>query len=529
MNYTIHSFGLAALIVFTVMPLRAQHSEIAMRRLVLDEALTTIENYEAMATIGDGEVYYDFLELFTSRDVLVYNDLLGVSGILEMPVSEYADKMKTGMRNKIVSVRNVTTERPHKGDDGTWRVSLTFDKSVSYSNACGVLFSSNEFYGVDYRLTATLRYDDVADKCQIERIIGSVANERRMPDTYFVFKRTDKRDKELRYYGEEPIFNSYDQAFLRGTFSEMGFVYPDLDVDLLPSQDECGIATMKYKVHKLRLKGHYDIVVGDVFGIGDEADGLGKSKSTATTMGLELGYSFLSEGKLRTALFFGVGMEQSKIDLSYNSSDFFFSSDADVDRDNYIRHYEGLSLAQTLKLTDLVIPVYLDFSFTTNRLLSVYANLGVRVDLNMSHSIDKTSGTADVYGIYPQYDDLRLDANWGYNGFGEHYYGSQDLITDELDGVAGSTLDLMAAAGFRVSIPHTPLAIDWGFGYQRGLMNVFSYDGKPVGFGNGAANPVVYNSISGLNSTERLHNLSEGIGSLKRNALKLNLGLILKL
>ena len=523
----VRSLALLLGIVAFGTPASAQRSDVVMRRYVLDEALSTIEEYEACSTIGDDEVYYDFLSLFVNREVPVYNDLLGLSTAASMPVSEYVDKMKTGLRNKMVSVRNVTTEKPWK-EDGVWKVRLVFDKSVSYANQCGILFSSSEFYGCDYRLTATLVYNEADGVCKIESIIGNVDSEKRLPDQYFAFKTTDKRDKDLRYYGDKLTFNSYGQAFLRGTFDEHGFNYTDVDVDLVPSVDECGIASMKYKVHKLRMKPHYDLGLGDAYTV-DGSNALGNPKSSTSSFGIDIGYSFPSEGMLKTAMFFGLGLEQSHVDLSFRSNDYFYNTDADVDHDSYVRHYSDLSLSQSVKLSELYVPVYLDLSYRANRLLSVYADLGAQININMKHDIDKTSGSAIIYGVYPQYDNLMLDGGWGYNGFGAHYYGSQDLVSDGLEGVAAYTVDVLAGAGFRISIPKTALAIDFGFGYQLGLMDVITNDNGQIGLENGATNPVVFNTVSGTNSTERLHNLSETLSGMKRKTLKLNLGLIIKL
>ena len=148
--------------------------------------------------------------------------------------------------------------------------------------------------------------------------------------------------------------------------------------------------------------------------------------------------------------------------------------------------------------------------------------------MNMSYSVNDFSVSAsDVYGIYSAYNNLRLDYNWGYNGFTRDLTLTQDNLNEsERIAVKKFAPDILAGVGLRINIPRTPLAIDLGMGYQKGIGDIISvsddvnadkYNGK-----------MIYNQIEGQNSIEHAHDLVENAEKVSRNLLKFNIGLIFK-
>lgn len=514
-------FVLAAILCsFMAGSFAQQQSSVAQQRRVLDEAISTIEDYESFATISDEETQYNFVDLFVNDNAPVFNDLLGLSSARELPVSEYSKMLRNGLRGKLVVIKNMTKDRLWN-DNGVWKVAMSFDKSISYDNACGIHFSSEEYYEQDYHLVATMAYNQNTGKCKIEKITGTINSNKQFPDRYFVFETQDKRDNDLLYYGDKMEFNGYGQAILRGTYDERGFRYLDPDIQIKPMYDaDCGKVSMKYRSHAFKMKLHYDVGLGDAFKL-EGADDMTSKKTSSNSFGMDLGYSIPSESSFKTAIFIGIAMNQSKIELSYQDPDYNYESTADVDGDKYIRHYENLNIEQTAKLTSLSVPVYLDFSYNFNKLISFYLDLGIRFNYNLKHQIDDTRGSATIYGIYPAYNNLRLDGHWGYNGFGEYTYDNSNLQNDEVQGVESLTFDLMGSMGLRFNIPSTSLAIDLGANYLYGLKDLITQPDNTQSL-------FVYNSISGLKSTEHMRNLSDVITSAKRQSVKLSLGLIYK-
>lgn len=504
-----------------------QQSNVAKQRRILDEAISTIEDYESFAAISDAETQYNFVDLFTDEKASVYNDLLGVSSARELPVSDYCKLLSEGLRSKQIVIKNIKKDRLWN-DNGVWKVAISFDKSVSYNNSCGIHFSSAEFYSQDYRMVATIAYNESTGKCKIDNITGTVNSNKQFPERYFVFESDDKRDKDLLYYGDKMSFNRYGQAFLRGSYDERGFCYLDPDMEIKPIYDvDCGKVSMKYRMHAFRMKLHYDVGLGDAFKL-EGAETMTTQKTSSSSFGLDLGYSIPSESSFKTALFVGIGLTQSKIELSYQNRDYYYTSTEDVDGDTYIRHYENLNLEQTAKLTAMSVPVYADFSYSFNKLISAYLDLGVKFNSNMTRKIEGSKGNATIYGIYPSYGNLRLDGQWGYNGFGEQTYDDSNVSNDEIQGVESLTFDFLGSAGLRFNIPTTSLAVDLGFDYLLGLKDLITQQGLPTGEQGNPQSQYVYNTISGLNSKEQIHKLTDVLTSVKRQSMKLSVGLIYK-
>ena len=147
----------------------------------------------------------------------------------------------------------------------------------------------------------------------------------------------------------------------------------------------------------------------------------------------------------------------------------------------------------------------------------------------MSHKVDNLEGEANIYGVYPQYDNLRLDEQWGHNGFGQKSFSDSELDYTELKGISSMNLDAFAGAGLRINIPNTPLTIEIGANYLFGLTDIYKPEGGLVDLSMNGNSPFVYNTITGLNNSEHVHNMTEGISSIKRKALRLSAGIIIKL
>lgn len=507
----------------------AQKSVIALQRKIIDEAISTIEDYEAYATIGDDEVRYEFVDLFVDGNAPVFNDLLGLSNKNILTAQEYCDLLSKGPRSKIVRISNLKKEMIWKDGD-EWKVLFSLDKSIAYSDQCEVYFSSRDFYGKDYRLMLTLVYDENEEKCKIEGIKGTIDSQRRLPETYFVFESKNEWDKYLFYDGKEIDLNSHQQSILSGTMIKELFRFIDPDMKMSPIVNDCGIVSMKYHVRKMWLKVHFDLSLNDVYKCKNSSTDLTIGKNALNTIGLDFGYVFPTKSKMKAGLFVGVGFSQLKFDLNYMNADYAFITSADVDDDSYIRHYQDLKVNQGIKMTDLTVPLYADFIFNFSRIFSAYVDLGVKFHLNMSHKVDTSEGSAYIYGIYPQYDNLRMDEHWGYNGFGNATFSANNLDNAELLDVAKFTADALVGLGLRINIPRTPIAIDLGLNYQMGLMDVIKANSKSASMLNATepSHALVYNTISELSSTEHLRNLTELWLGVKRQVLMFNAGLILK-
>ncbi|MBR6121723.1 MAG: hypothetical protein IKQ05_04965 [Prevotella sp.] len=518
----------AALLACTTVSALAQQSTITQQRRAIDEALTTLEDYIAMATIFDDETRYNFIDLFATSTTPVYNDLLGISSSPTIPVDQYAARLARSLRNKSVTISNVRNEGASY-DDGKWLIKLSFDKRISYLDSCGVYLSSSEFHDShDYRLMATIVYDPSRSNCKISGITGKIDSQNKLGINYFGFQYTNDRDNKLYYKGKPLSFNSYDQALLEGSRDaetlKRDFSYGDADVELRPQTDDC-LVSMKYKLRRFRLRPHFDMALGMIFNL-DGYEKLSDSKSKGLSFGIDLGYTLLSKRSFAISLFTGLGFSQESLDLSFYSYDYNYLSDADVDGDAYQRHYENLKLSQKMKFSALNIPLYFDFNFNLSKAVSLYLDMGARFDIGMSNKIDNTEcSVTDVYGIYGnEYDNVRLDGNWGYNGFATNKtYGSNNLANAELIDLNNLTFNALAGIGLRYNFSGIPLSIELGASYLMGLNNLI----KTTNLINNSQ-PLIFNTVDGINSTEHVRNLTQMLNSVNRQQLRVNIGLIYK-
>ena len=516
-----------AILLVGATPAFAQQNNGAKTNEIRDKAYATInKGYDTYATVNGDEALYSFLRLFVDEEVPVYNDLLGISSKRTLPVGDYARLFSDShITTKRVHIKNLQMEGDPVQTDAGWQVTLTFDKEMSYYNSCGIYFSSREFYDADYRLTATLIYDEVDGQCRISRIDGTVASSNMLPMDYTVLRQTSNRDALLNYHHQPIAFNSSQQAILPGVFDGRGFSHPKFDASRLsPSIDGCNIVTMRYlsPSSQWRIKPHIGLGIGDALTL--EGDSMMRSTSSSSmSLGVDFGYQFLEAGPLKLSAFAGIGITTSSMKLAFADSLYMTTAGADADGQKYERHYDGLNLNQTVKFTDLSVPLYLDAEVGLGSMFSVYADLGVRFNFNMSAKVNETSGTSGaIYGIYTEPAGIRLGEEWGYNGFAKGC-DFEAVEAAELTGKKSMTLDILGSLGLRCNIPSTPLAIDLGVNYLMGMGEMLKPDkADPV-------LPIVYNTLSEdkLTSTEHV-NLHGQIESVKRKSLQLNVGVIFK-
>ena len=444
------------------------------------------------------------------------------------------------MKNTIVTISGITfQDEPYK-ENGKWKVDVAFNKRMSYFDDCGIYYNSYDFYHADYNLTATLQYDVVDSECRIESIKGSVDSYEELPEQYFVFKQTDERDRNL-FYKRNPLrFNSGNQAVVEGEFDPMAFSHANPKVRrLYPEIDECNIATMGYGITKTStflLRPHFDLGLG---GLSIDGKDVSTPSSSSFGFGVDFGLPLVESGSVKLNAFAGLGVNMSTIDLDYHPKDSLpVDIKEDIDGDEYKRIYKGLSISQTLKLTELTIPVYADMELNLASGLSLYGDLGLRFNFNMSSSIDLGSVTVDeIYGRYSKYEGITLDGSWT-DATGKPYEGfclpqnNNDPnilnaeIEDDPNGVSGMTLDVIGGAGLRYNIPNTPLAIDLGVKFQLGMSEMVKQEKKTENF-----TPIRYPNyveVDERDRKEQVSSLTDMLTSVKRNALALNVGLIFK-
>ena len=147
---------------------------------------------------------------------------------------------------------------------------------------------------------------------------------------------------------------------------------------------------------------------------------------------------------------------------------------------------------------------------------NINADAGVRLGFITGSGLDKVSGKAFSYGVYPQYDDLMIDADY-MNGFGTSDLSEARHTTPESEGFNASVL-VGAGAEFRI---YGPLSVDLSLRYNIGLMDMYKGSYKGGAFTEDTA-PVSYTVATG----QTVRPLTDYLSSSKLSQLSLRVALI---
>ena len=269
---------------------------------------------------------------------------------------------------------------------------------------------------------------------------------------------------------------------------------------------------------KFAVKANANIGLGKAFGIKSSLPGMSPS-SSANDFGVDFGWTFFSRKQNSLELNVGVSYEASDIKAELESCHYSYdaSAGADMDGETYVRYYELSGIHQKMDMGRLTVPVYLSYVYRCNSRLRLHADLGVRLGFKVSSKVSEVSGEGYSYGIYPQYDDLMIDAGY-INDFGTKSYTKEAAALPEANAFSCSVLAGVGAE-FRI---YGPLAADLSLRYLGGLTDQY----KP-GFSGTVRfdendSPVTYTVAGG----ERMKALSDYFTSSRLSQLRLCLSLI---
>ena len=532
MKKHIYYWCVAFMYAGSIFPSNAQTLTTKQERQLKTMALSQFDEYRAYHSMGDEETYFNFLDLFTNDSCQVYNDQLGLGGKSQISIKEYADRQREKLHAPQFFFSNLNIGRVWK-EAGLWKVELIYNKAASYVNACGIQFSTSDFYHKDYEEKATFVFQSNLSSCKIESIKGSIDSNRKLSDNYVVYVCSSARDSQLVYMpkngnpGKKLIFNSFGQAFFEQGASASDFRYSDPDVTLKPVvNEECHTMQMQYKARRWRVRPHYDITLGDYYNI-KVTDSSISSSSSGNEFGIDFGFTIPSKGIVKFSVNLGLGIATSKMSLNTPEQNYSYNTNEDVDGDSYTRRYQMGATHQEVSLSHLGIPVYIDADFCFSRFVSIYVQAGIKNYIKMKAKTDVYNSSAYIDGLYPQYGGLVLNEHWGHNGFGQHEF-SLDNAKDYEIKAKGFCSDLFGGAGLRLKpLKSVPLALELGVQYQSSLSGIMDYDSHGLRIqGQTSANQAL-NSYTKANG-ETCKMLTNGVSNMKRSHMKFNIGLVYK-
>ena len=496
------------------------------------DALKMVLDYKAQANMNKPR---RFVRLFANEDMQIYNDLLGLSTQKTLSVKNYRTLMEKEALYPTIKVQNFRKNKIYK-ENGLWMMDITFEKELSYTDKCGVLFSTEEYYGEYHTINMSLVWDENLQTCTIAKLSGKNNSTVKALTDYKVIVASDdakdqKRERNVRVNGRHLKFNSFSQCIIPAN-AEIAYVGDDdMKFELVQNETGCEVYSIAYNPMSMRLKPHYNI---GVVPFGKSANGLSLSKSIHHEFGLDLGYMIPTNGLFQMGFYAGVGFASSSVVLGMDTIHYHYQagSEADIDGDSYTRHYTIERASQKLSMKDLTIPIYLDFNFHLHKIVSLYLDLGIKNYINLSANLSDLTGTYSSWGVYPQYSDLVLDHTTGLTQFAASGTALPAQTTSSTMDINGYSMDLLSALGVRVKLKDKqffPLYFDFSIGYQHSLLAPYkNANALTVSDIQGNVSAQEAFSTYTVESGESLLPLSAFVSDLKRKMVTLNFGITYK-
>lgn len=262
----------------------------------------------------------------------------------------------------------------------------------------------------------------------------------------------------------------------------------------------CGLAALAIggttaAAQRFAIKGYDNITLGKAFSITNAQPGQ-TSKSSSNSFGIDFGYRFWERGHQFLEANIGVGYSFASATFRLADMEYHYAAPAYADEDGnpYERYYRIRNLKQRTSLGYFNVPISIDYEYRALSWLGIYAEVGVGLSFRCKSSVGGVSGMAYSYGIYPEYDDLLIDADY-LNDFGDR--NLMHAKKNELKTKAFAA-SVMCGAGFEF-YTYEPVSFVVGVRYNVGLTQVFNggYDITSIGEYTQETAPVIYTVADG--------------------------------
>lgn len=238
--------------------------------------------------------------------------------------------------------------------------------------------------------------------------------------------------------------------------------------------------------------------------------------------GLDFGWTFWHRQRHSLEANIGLGVNIyplkayiSKLDYSYQ-----VPAEADMDGEPYIRYYELTGLRQKITTEWITVPLYLNYRYKLSDRVSLHGLFGFKAAFYVSGHAAEMYGESYSYGVYPQYNDLMMDAPY------KNWFGTSTLDYDQVKDIDANkcTVSCMVGAGAEVNIVG-PLSAALTVKYEGGLNNSFpSFSKQETTVFDAENAPVTYTvsegqqvkALSGYLSRSKISRLSIALSLLYR-------------
>ena len=247
------------------------------------------------------------------------------------------------------------------------------------------------------------------------------------------------------------------------------------------------------------------------------------TKGSSHAFGVDFGYTFWKQGPNSLEANIGIGYRLASSTFSIDKLSYEYSAPASADEDGnpYQRHTTLTDVNQKINLGYLNIPIYLQYQYRATKWLGIHADVGFGLGFKCIGKIGSTTGIANSYGVYQEYNQLVIKANY-LNDFGETFL---DEAKEGKADIKGFNASVMAGVGFEFYIAN-PVSIDLGIRYHAGLTDVFAghYDIGSTSQFTAETAPLTYTVAGG----QQVKALSDYVTKSRLNPFSLHVGINLR-
>ena len=280
----------------------------------------------------------------------------------------------------------------------------------------------------------------------------------------------------------------------------------------------CGLFAPQATAQRFALKAYDDITLKNSMTVSTTLPEVHHS-SNSNSLGLDFGYTFWqkSGNALEANIGIGCSTASASFDIAELSYNYAAPASADEDGNPYQRYTQLSDMRQKISYGYFNIPIYLQYEYKFVKCFGVYANVGLNLGFRITNSASSISGTAKTYGVYEEYDQLVIKADY-LNDFGLRYLDEASKGKTDIKGFSAS---LKFGAGLEFFTAE-PVSFVIGISYNRGFTDVFKghYNITSPGSINSETAPVTYTVSEGLH----VKALSDYLTKSKFNPLSLHLG-----
>lgn len=284
----------------------------------------------------------------------------------------------------------------------------------------------------------------------------------------------------------------------------------------------CGVTAPQAVAQRFALKAYDDIALKNTMTVSTTLAEVQPS-SRSNSFGLDFGYTFWRKGgnSLEANIGLGYSASSASFDIAEMSYNYAAPASADEDGNPYQRYTQLSNVRQKISFGYFNVPVYLQYEYKFVKWLGVYANIGVNLGFNLANSSSSITGTAKTYGVYREYDQLVIKADY-LNDFGLRHL--DEAVKEDTD-INAFTASLKCGAGLEFFAAE-PVSFVVGVSYNHGLSNVFKglYNISSPNDFNAETAPVTYTVAEG----QKVKTLSDYVTKSRPNPLSLHLGVTVR-